>query len=114
MKASWRKAAQQQSMQIAETIIKQLGGREFIALTGSKQLVALASGVQFSIGTGAKDGINKCRITLDPSDTYTVEFFRFNGIEAKTISIHDDVYNDSLQDVFERATGFYVTLRARS
>jgi hypothetical protein len=55
-----------ESQQIARTILDQLG-RQFIALTGSSHFVALESGLQFNVGSGAKDGIGKVRIILEPS-----------------------------------------------
>src|ERR1700732_5645511 len=62
---------QRKSQQIAP-ILDQLG-RQFIALTGSSHFVALESGLQFNVGSGAKDGIGKVRIILEPSDTYRLD-----------------------------------------
>jgi|ERR1017187_2320442 hypothetical protein len=99
-------------VQVANTILQQLGGAQFAALTGAKQFVAGDMFLQFSIPT-SNDGINKVRITLDPRDTYTVEFWAIRKAWFKQISSHSDVYCDMLQDVFEHATGLYVTLFPR-
>ena len=101
------------SRMTAQEIIRQLGGGQFAAMTGARNFVALESGVQFSIGTGAKDGINKCRVILEPSDVYTVAFYSVHGARFDCVSIHTDIYCDVLQDLFERCTGFYTTLHAR-
>lgn len=95
------------NLQVAETIRQQLGGARFAVMTGAKNFVAGENMLLFSVGRGAKAGINKVRVTLDPSDTYTVEFFRIRGVNVKTIAKHSDIYCDQLQDVFTSETGFY-------
>ena len=104
------------SRMTAQEIIRQLGGGQFAAMTGARNFVALESGLQFSIGSGAKDGINKVLIVLEPNDTYTVSFWQCGrGVKgyALRVSEHTDIYCDVLQDLFERCTGFYTTLHAR-
>ena len=103
-----------QDMIVANTILAQLGGAQFAALTGAKQFVAGDTFLQFSLPK-CNDGINKCRVTLDPSDTYTIEFWSISKSDwFKQISSDSDVYCDMLQDIFEKRTGLYVTLFARS
>lgn len=94
---------------VANTILEQLGGAQFIALTGSHNFVGGERFVQFSIGSGAQDGINKVRIVLEPNDTYTMTFYFRDGEYD-----YSDVYFDQLQDIFEKVTGFWVTLHARA
>lgn len=55
---------------------------------------------------------NVCKIVLDPSDTYNVEFYRYNAkrLECPLVERFDSVYNDSLREVFERYTGLYIRL----
>src|ERR1039458_2411264 len=101
-------------IQVAQTILNQLGGAQFAALTGARNFVSGADFLQFSLPSGAKSHINKVRITLDPSDTYTVEFFNLNlraGL-CSLVSERSDIYCDNLQDLFESETGLYVTLFA--
>ena len=100
-------------VQIAQEILSQLGGRMFCAMVGAKHLLAVKSGLQFSIGDGAKDAINKVLITLESNDTYTVEFWFIGKTHALRESRHEGIYNDMLQDVFETYTGFFTTLHAR-
>lgn len=85
------------------------------AICGHLRHEERASGPSLSFrlpGAGGfcKDGINCVTITLDPSDTYTVEFLRIRGQKVKTIASVSDVYNDNLREVFERYTGLRTSL----
>ena len=98
----------QERMDIANTILQQLGGRKFQAMTGARQFVALESGLRFKLPGGGgfcKHGINCVSITLDPSDTYTVVFYRNRGMTVTTVSEHHDIYFDQLQELFTAETG---------
>lgn len=91
-------------LEVAETIRAQLGPGCF-ALLGASQLVGDENALQFSI-KGCKKG-NKLRIVLDPSDTYTVELWKFNRktFECDKVSECSDVYADSLHRTIESLTG---------
>ena len=99
---------------VANTILNQLGGSKFRAMTGAKHAIALESGVQFKIGGGAAKRINSIRIVLDPSDTYTVSFYSLRKIKgiltSKLVAEHSDIYADALRDIFTAETGFECTL----
>lgn len=104
--------ATDEKAEIAKTILQQLGGNRFRAMTGAKDFMALESGLAFRIpGQGvAKDGINKVQVVLDPSDTYTVKAFRIwkrrrGPIYPKLIGEHSGVYNVNLAAVFTDLTG---------
>ena len=96
-------------LQVANTILAQLGGRRFIAMTGAKDFIGGDNFITFSLPAGfAKDGINKIRITLDWTDTYIFEALKvFPGPELKfdTIKKMDYVYADDLEDIFTSVTG---------
>jgi len=96
-----------EKLQIAKTILEQLGGHQFVVMTGAKNLTSLGNGLSFKLpGAGfTKNGINYVKIILDPSDTYTVEFGRTRGTEYKIINTLNDIYFDVLQEVFTRETG---------
>lgn len=98
-------------MTVANTILAQLGGARFKMMTGAKDFVGAADMLMFKIGTGAKNKINKVRITLTVDDLYTVEFFNLRGVNIKTIAKHEGIYNDMLQDIFTKETGFFTTMR---
>ena len=92
--------------QIADTILKQLGGGRFIAMTGAKNLAFMSNppGLHMSIGRGTKDGIKYLRVNYDRgSDTYTMIFANKSGGTVKSVS---NVYANSLQRVFTSTTGF--------
>ena len=100
-------------MQIAQTILAQLGGNRFIAMIGAKNLLATESGLQFHFPKGAKSRANVCRITLSPSDLYTVEFMAYNRrtFDCKPVGQADfGVYADQLQALFTARTGLYTSL----
>jgi hypothetical protein len=101
------------SLQVAETILQQLGGSGILGMMcGCKDFVGSADSVQFKIGSNEKR-VSLCRIVLDPSDTYTVEFYKGRGVNMKKVRELSDVYADSLKDIFETETGMYLTLRPR-
>lgn len=84
-------------LRIANTILAQLGGNRFIVMTGAKQFVAIEQGLMFTLPARlAKLGINKVRVELAASDTYTIEVLQESG-----------VYCDQLEQTFEDLTGVY-------
>jgi hypothetical protein len=101
-------------LQVAETILEQLGGREFTVMTGAKNFVGSPTTLSFSLpGAGGfcKNGINRVVITLEPSDTYTVQFYRIRrGSALVLVANHTDIYYDGLQELFTRETGLAVSL----
>jgi hypothetical protein len=96
-------------MQVAQTILQQLGGRRFLAMTGAKFLVGGDNFLMFKLPR-AKDGINKVRITLNASDTYDLDFFRLRGTKVSQVAHVEDIYNDQLQEIFTQHTGLYTSL----
>ena len=100
-----------EQIQIANTIIQQLGGNRFKMMTGAKNFLAMESGLAFAIpGKGfAKEGINELHVILDASDTYTVRAFRIRRRKGaptvKLIGEHSGIYNDRLQSLFKDLTG---------
>lgn len=98
---------------VANTILEQLGGRTLMLMTGAKQFVGGPNSLTFRLPGGggfAKNGINCVRVELEPSNTYTVTFIKIRGVDSKVISMHRDVYCDTLQSVFFDATGLKTRL----
>lgn len=96
--------------QIADTILKQLGGGRFIAMTGAKNLAFASNppGLHMSIGRGAKSGIKYLRVNYDRgSDTYTMKFLNNSG---GTVREQSFVHADQLRRVFTSTTGFDTSL----
>ena len=100
-----------QDRQIASTILDQMGGARRIGIMiGATLFQPIGSGVSFTWKARGKQNINACTITLEPSDTYKVSFKRIRAGQIKVIETFDDVYNDSLKELFERTTGLYLSL----
>ena len=101
------------NLTVAKTILEQLGGNRFVAMTGAKNFVAGESALSFKIGRNSTS-INTVKVELTPMDTYTVTFSNVSkrkaGVVNKVISESTDVYCDTLVELFERTTGLYTKL----
>lgn len=98
------------TLEVANEIMRQLGGVKFTVMTGAKHYMGGKDFISFQLPTvknkkGQK--INGFRITLDASDTYTLEALYFSGIRSylTTVDKRFDVYNDMLQEIFTDMTG---------
>lgn len=95
-------------MTVAKTILSQLGGaRALGVMTGAYGYAGGDDFLSFRWKVRGRDGIKAVRITLDPSDTYTIRLYTLTGRLVDTLT---DVYNDGLVDAIERRTG--LALRA--
>lgn len=99
------------SLQVAQTILEQLGGRRFIAMTGASRFLGGEKLLAFRLPSYfARNGINAVRITLLPSDTYRVEFSRCRATKFVPVSTHDGIYADGLRPLFTAETGLSLSL----
>ena len=89
---------------VARTILEQLGGQRFVAMTGARKFIGAANSLSFRLPR-ASQGINVVRVILTPADTYDVEFLRVRAGEVTPVETCDGVYCDQLQDIFQGATG---------
>ena len=87
----------EEAKSVAFTILQQLGGNRFMAMTGVKKLGWNDSGV-LTFKFPRKKGLMYCRITLTSLDLYHMEF-----LDSKCVvkADHDMVYNDQLQSIRE-------------
>jgi hypothetical protein len=95
-------------MEIAQTILAQLGNGRFAAMTGAKHFVAdtASRSLSFKLPRGfAAKGIGGVRIQLEDSDTYTVEFLRLKRFERSVIASYTGVYAEDLRRLFTSETG---------
>jgi len=103
-------------MEVAQTILQQYGGNQFLMVTGANTLTADTNSLTFRV-PNAKQAISHVITTLMPSDTYKVEFLNCRmtakSFKREVVSTHEDVYFDALQDIFEQETGLYATLHPR-
>ena len=77
-------------MQIAQTIQSQLGNGCFFML-GASNLVAHDDGLSFRFKGCRK--ANYCKVTLDASDTYTMEFLKIGRAPKYTVTGLFDEYD---------------------
>ena len=93
----------------ANTLLQQLGGRKFMAMTGAKDFGSSSKSLQFKIGRNSKS-ISHVIITLKSSDLYDVEFIRMRGTSRKVVKKVKGVYADMLPKIFKKYTGMNVRL----
>jgi len=96
-------------LSVARTIIEQLGGNRFKAMTGAHTFVDSGNGVSFQIGKNPK-GVTHVKITLDKTDTYRVEFY----IGSTISTIITRCYANMLSSVFKHSTGLDTHLSRQS
>lgn len=100
--------------QVAQTILHQIGGNRFIAMTGAKDFVGGEDKLVFSLnGNLTKNRINRVVITLMPNDTYEMQFIRLRGSVINIEDLERDVYCDMLEEAFERCTGLLTSFSGR-
>lgn len=99
----------------AETILQQLGGNQFRAMTGARDFVACETttgepALQFRLPRKFNGG-NKLRITLRASDEYAVEFWHVKGTNIFQVGeTIEGVQASALRRVFTSITGLDCTL----
>lgn len=100
--------ARSANREIARTILEQLGGRKFVAMTGAQSFLVGDHSVTFRLpakGGWAKHGINIVKVTLNGLDLYDLEFKRLFKLEVKKVAEESGVYAEDLQKVFTEHTG---------
>lgn len=99
---------EKENKQIANTILVQLGGVEFVLCTGAKRFLLIDSGVRFHIGENQKR-VSTVTVRLNGNDMYDLQF----EDSEKVLSKYTDIFCENLKDLFEESTGLYVSLRPR-
>jgi hypothetical protein len=98
-------------MNVATTILQQMGGQRLIAMTGAHSFVSDGDSLIFKVpARSTKNGISCVKVTLDPSDTYTMRFLTMKNYQVQTVAERSDVYCDQLQEVFQEETGLFTSL----
>lgn len=99
----------EERQQLARTILSQLGGNKFVAMTGANQLVSIDNGLRFRIGRN-KSSANIVRVMLNGDDTYTMQFWRIKSFNPYTIllryadkGLSPDEFNAKVKAATERA-----------
>lgn len=98
---------------IAKTILQQIGGHRFAAMTGSHNFINLGNGLRMSLSRN-KTSANRLEIIYDEgADLYNVRFYRQSmnhktfEVTTKDIEKIDGVYCDMLEEIFTNVTGLY-------
>lgn len=97
-------------MSVATEIARQIGSRAFMMMGTKGDKFGDKDALVFKV-RGSKR-VNKIRVRLDPSDTYTVTFWKLGPapyFEVDVVEEMEGVYFDMLHDVISRVTG--LTLR---
>ena len=112
----------QNAQSVSTEILRQLGGKRFLLMTGSSNL--LFAGITESNDKvwlrmnlkRNKAGANRLKVYYNSDDTYTMRFYK-QTISKKTLDVKitkeqvfDKVYNDQLQSIFTDVTGLYTRL----
>ena len=98
-------------MNVAQTILQQLGGNRFLAMTGARNLVNTGNGLAMQLPKNSS-GANRLTIETDANDTYSVRFWKLRKLEPVDVVAHDGIYCDMLQPIFTQTTGFDTNMGA--
>lgn len=104
------------TMAVARTIVAQIGGNRALAMIGAHQVLAIEIGVRIKFHAKAKEinGVrpNIIEIHLDPSDTYTLKFFRAElaSVNCTELKVITNLYNNQLKPIIEEETCLYLSL----
>lgn len=92
--------------EIAKTILEQLGGGMFRAMTGAKDFMASEKGLRFSLPR-SYNGIKAVSVELRQDDTYDLRFMKPDFSERTS---YEGVYAEDLRKIFTEETGLYTSL----
>jgi hypothetical protein len=91
--------------EVAHTILKQLGGNKFLAMTGAKNLIYLKAGLQFDVSSRlTSNKANKIAIEL-VDDLYTITCYKYRNLETKKLNSQVGISAQNLPQVFAKMTG---------
>ena len=97
-------------MSVAKTILSQLGGNKFRVMTGAKNFLDHGNALSMRIGRNSSNS-NYLKVSLNSMDLYDVHFSKLTRkFEEKSVKEYNNVYNDSLVEIFESHTGMYTSL----
>ena len=102
---------------IAQEILLQLGGRHFLVMTGTKNLVwdSPTCTLTMKLTIRNKIGAGWFRVQLNAWDLYDISFLKLNKDRNGTIILKEmqNIYADQLRGLFEQETGLYTSLTHR-
>jgi len=93
-------------MEIAKTILNQLGGNKFAFATGSKNFVSDNKSLTFKLSMNRSKG-RYMKITLNGNDLYDIKVLNLKG---KVIVEKNDICVENLQYTFTEITGLIINI----
>lgn len=97
-------------MEIANTIIDQLGGYgKLAAMINAKYFTYDKNGTVNFRFSGCKK-MNHIKISLNLKDLYDVEFYKIGRFDWKVVANFNDVYAEDLKRLFKSETGLDISL----
>lgn len=100
--------------EIVSTMMHQLGGTRFIAMTGSKPEYKDISTNSPIICFKLSKNSSKCNYFkvqyMNGSDLYKIDFIKIRKENIDVLHTYDNIYSDQLQTIFTEVTGLYTTL----
>lgn len=98
-------------MQVAQTILQQLGGNRFAVMTGAKNFLGDESSLSFRLPSNfAKGGINAVKVKLTGLDLYDVSYLKVRGTSVATVAESSNLYAEDLARDFAAETGLTLKL----
>lgn len=95
--------------QIASTILQQLGGNRFLAMTGAHSASIAVRGLSLKLPRN-KSKAQYLHIMLDDDDTYTMKFMRMRNFHLENVKEINGVYCDKMRSIFTETTGLETSL----
>ena len=89
----------------AQKTLQLLGGRSFINATGARDIMFSGNSLSLKFPKFVKNKSNYLTISLDRSDSYTMDFGQLRGNDVKRVAILSGLHGNSLRTVFSEVTG---------
>ena len=90
---------------VAQKVLQLLGGRAFINATGAKDIMFSGNTLSLKFPKFVKNKSNYLTVTLDRSDSYTLDFGQLRGNDVKRVAVLSGLHGNSLRTVFSEVTG---------
>ena len=89
----------------AQKVLQLLGGKAFINATGARDIMFSGNSLSLKFPKFVKNKSNYLTVTLDRSDSYTMDFGQLRGNDVKRVAVLSGLHGNSLRTVFSEVTG---------
>ncbi len=90
---------------VAKTILNQLGGSKFIAMTGARSFTSEEDALNFRIPSKNKSKATHIKVILNVMDTYDMEFISSARLGCRLLNKIGSIHAEDLQRIFTIETG---------